>query len=98
MRIKRRCGLVIGLSLIAALAVSRTVAAQRPEVGAKFGINISQVDGVSDFYAIQLRPANPIESSSGAGIVGGGFVVVRLKRRFALQTDVLFSQQRHRVD
>src|SRR5262245_3453390 len=98
MRMNRGCGLVTGVVLVAELAVSGTAAAQRPQVGAKLGINLSQVDGVSDFYATELRPATPIDSSSGAGLIVGGFVVVPLKGRLSLQGDVLFSRRRHSVD
>jgi hypothetical protein len=48
------------MAFVAAFGISSTAAAQRIELGAKIGANISQVDGVSDFYATYLSPANGV--------------------------------------
>lgn len=92
-----RCSFV-GLVVIVALGICSTAAAQRPEVGVKVGINISNVPAVSDFYRTQYTPTTPVDDSSGTGLIVGGFITVPIKGRFGLQGELLFSQQRHRVN
>ena len=86
------------IALVAVIGIRSAAAAERPEFGAKIGTNTSQVDAVSDFYATELRPANPINARSGAGLIVGGFVMVPITGRLGLEGEVLFSQQRHHVD
>jgi hypothetical protein len=95
----RTAALLLGLLVFSANAGS----GQTIEWGLKGGINSASINAVPDYYDWLLccepgRPDARVDAKAGTGITGGGFVTFPIRRRLAVQGELMVARRRHAVN